>query len=218
MAETPSAQTPASPVEGKADVRRRQILEAARACVLQAGFHGSSMQQIAQAADLSVGQIYRYFENKEAIIAALAAQDIADKRERLASIDTRETPLIRLLLNQCAEAVKRNTEADRACLFLEVVAEAARNPKVHAIVQAADGDELSLHRSMLRLACPEDVSDAEIEARAEVLAALFDGMAMRAVIRPMTDDGRPDHRALLQTMKPMVEGLLSGSSRMAPPE
>ncbi|WP_091737047.1 TetR/AcrR family transcriptional regulator [Phenylobacterium immobile] len=206
------SETPSSAAGAKADARRRQILEAARICVLQAGFHGSSMHQIAHAADLSVGQIYRYFDNKEAIIAALAAQDIADKRERFAALDASETPLIRSLLSQCAVAVERNTQADRASLFLEVVAEAARNPKVHAIVRAADADELALHRSMLRLVCPPGVSNAEIETRAEVLAALFDGLAMRAVIRPMDEPDRPDREALLQTLRPLVEGLLGGPS------
>jgi AcrR family transcriptional regulator len=175
------------------------------------------MQQIAQVADLSVGQIYRYFDNKEAIIAAIAAEDIADKRERYAALDDSETPLIRSLLSQCAEAVDRLTQADRACLLIEVVAEAARNPKVNAIVRAADTEERALHRSMLRLVCPPDVSDAEIETRAEVLAALFDGLAMRAVIRPMTEADRPDRKALLQTLRPIVEGLLSGPSLIAEP-
>lgn len=215
MSETPTP-TSGAKADTKADARRRQILDAARICVLQAGFHGSSMQQIAQVADLSVGQIYRYFDNKEAIIAALAAQDIAEKRERFAALDASETPLIRSLLSQCAEAVDHSTQADRASLLLEVVAEAARNPKVHAIVKAADSDERALHRSMLRLACPADVSEDEIETRAEVLAAIFDGLAMRAVIRPMDDAGRPGRKALLQTLRPIVEGLLSGPSLIKP--
>lgn len=211
MSETPTP-NPGAKADAKADARRRQILDAARACVLNAGFHSSSMQQIAHAADLSVGQIYRYFDNKEAIIAALAAEDIADKKARFAALDTREVPLMHALLKQCAEAVDRATQADRAAVFLEVVAEAARNTKIHAVLKAADGEELALHRSMLRLACPPDVSDAEIEARAEVFAALFDGIAMRAVIRPSNEPGRPDRMTLLQTLRPIVEGLLSGPS------
>ena len=47
------------------EARREQILDAACDCVRRAGFHGASMAEIAQAAGVSVGQIYRYFENKE---------------------------------------------------------------------------------------------------------------------------------------------------------
>jgi AcrR family transcriptional regulator len=193
---------------GKADARRRQILEAARRCVLQAGFHGSSMQQIAQASSLSVGQIYRYFENKEAMIAALAAQDIADLRERFAAIEAAEGPLVKSTLVQCVEAIDRSIQADRAAVLLEVVAEAARNPKIAAVVQAADADERALRFNMLRRVCPAEVSDAEIGARAEILAAIFDGLAVRAIMRPMDEPGRPDRGALLKALKPVIEALL----------
>lgn len=49
-----------------AETRRQQIVDAASACARRSGFHGASMAEIAQTAGLSVGQIYRYFENKEA--------------------------------------------------------------------------------------------------------------------------------------------------------
>jgi AcrR family transcriptional regulator len=52
------------------------------------GFHGASMADIAKAAGLSVGQIYRYFENKEAIIAAIVAQDLAEMREKFAEMES----------------------------------------------------------------------------------------------------------------------------------
>lgn len=207
----PASGSPSGSTTDKADARRRQILEAARACVLQAGFHGSSIHEIAQAAGLSVGQIYRYFDNKEAIIAALASQDIADMRERFA-LDTARGPLKDALIAQCSDAVDRSVRADRATVFLEVVAEAARNPKVLAIVQAADADERAMHQTMLRLACPPDVTDAEVEIRAEVLAALFDGLAMRAVIRPLEGSDHPGREALYRGLKPVLGALLSGPS------
>src|ERR1700733_12776427 len=67
--------------------RRRQMLAAPSSCARRAGFHGASMAEIAQAANLSVGQIYRYFENKEAIIAAIVAQDHAAMREKFARLE-----------------------------------------------------------------------------------------------------------------------------------
>ena len=48
--------------------RRQQILDAARAMVLQYGVTAVSIQQIAKKAELSVGTIYLYFENKEEIL------------------------------------------------------------------------------------------------------------------------------------------------------
>ena len=55
------------------EARRQQIVDAASTCARRAGFHGASMAEIAHAAGLSVGQIYRYFENKEAIGEILRA-------------------------------------------------------------------------------------------------------------------------------------------------
>lgn len=204
-----SASGPASsPTNDRADARRRQILEAARACVLQSGFHGSSMQEIAQAGGLSVGQIYRYFENKEAVIAALAAQDIAEMRERF-ELDQARGPIKDALIAQCTGAIDRSVQADRAAVFLEVVAEAARNPKVLAIVQAGDAEERAMHQAMIRLACPAEVSDEDLAVRAEVLAALLDGLAMRAVIRPLEAPDHPGRAALYRELKPVLTALFA---------
>src|SRR5919204_83778 len=52
--------------------RRTQILEAALVCFGKRGFHQTSMHDISGEAGISVGLIYRYFENKEAVISELA--------------------------------------------------------------------------------------------------------------------------------------------------
>src|ERR1041385_4984849 len=52
--------------------RRTQILDAAVACFAKRGFHQASMHDISAEAGISVGLIYRYFHNKEAVIAAMA--------------------------------------------------------------------------------------------------------------------------------------------------
>src|ERR1700751_4700643 len=87
------------------EARRQQILDAACECVRKAGFHGASMAEIAQAAGLSVGQIYRYFENKEAIIAAIVAQDLAAIREKFAELESSGQPLTEAVIALCGEAV-----------------------------------------------------------------------------------------------------------------
>src|SRR5947209_12181483 len=65
--------------------RRTQILEAAVVCFAKHGFHQASMHDISAEAGISVGLIYRYFENKEAVIAAMADRqksEISDLLER----------------------------------------------------------------------------------------------------------------------------------------
>src|ERR1700745_4113492 len=62
---------PQPPLDSSLD-RRAQILEAAMVCFAKQGFHQTSMHDISAEAGISVGLIYRYFANKEAVISAMA--------------------------------------------------------------------------------------------------------------------------------------------------
>src|SRR5450755_2420570 len=64
--------------------RRRQILQAAMACFAKRGFHQATMHDISEEAGISVGLIYRYFQNKEAVISAMADDHKRDLQELLA--------------------------------------------------------------------------------------------------------------------------------------
>ena len=169
------------------EARRQQILDAACDCVRHAGFHGASMAEIAKAAGLSVGQIYRYFENKEAIIAAIVAQDLAEMREKFAEMESRPGDLVDALTEHLPEAVDKCFDLGRAALTLEVLAEASRNPKVAAILRAADEQERVYAQAMLDRSRKPEWSDAEFHARCEAVGLLFDGMIIRAVNHPDTD-------------------------------
>lgn len=50
--------------------RRQDILDAARRVFVEKGYDNATMNDIAAAADVSAGSIYRYFENKRDLIAA----------------------------------------------------------------------------------------------------------------------------------------------------
>jgi AcrR family transcriptional regulator len=185
------------------EARRQQILDAACDCVRQAGFHGASMAEIAKAAGLSVGQIYRYFENKEAIIAAIVAQDLAEMREKFAEMESRPGDLVDALVEHLPEAVDKCFDLGRAALTLEVLAEASRNPKVAAILRAADEQERVYAQAMLDRGRKPEWTDAEFQARCEAVGLLFDGMIIRAVNHPDTDRG-PLTRVLCATVRQLL--------------
>src|SRR5688572_30249742 len=73
-----------------AERRRAQVLEAAAVCFNREGFHGASMASIADEAQISVGQIYRYFANKEAVIEALVEVSMADWTSRMSALNARD--------------------------------------------------------------------------------------------------------------------------------
>ena len=186
------------------EARRQQILDAACDCVRQAGFHGASMADIAKAAGLSVGQIYRYFENKEAIIAAIVAQDLAEMREKFAELESRPGELLDAMTEHLPDAISKCFDQGRAALTLEVLAEAARNPRVAGILRAADEQERIFAQAMLERGRKPEWSEAEFNARCEVLGLLFDGMVMRAVNHPDTD-----RQALAHVLRETIKQLLS---------
>lgn len=193
----------AQTVRPSAESRRQQILDAACDQVRRSGFHGASMADIAKAAGLSVGQIYRYFENKEAIIAAIVAQDLAEMREKFAELESQPGDLLDAITSHLPEAVDKCYDLSRSALVLEVLAEAARNPKVAAIVHAADLQERALARNMLERSRKPEWSDAEFVARAEMIGVLFDGLVMRAVNNPDAD-----RAALVKVFRATLQSIL----------
>lgn len=186
------------------EARRQQILDAASDRVRQSGFHGASMADIAKAAGLSVGQIYRYFENKEAIIAAIVAQDLAEMREKFAELESRPGDLLDVIGAHMPEAIDKCYDQRRSALVLEVLAEAARNPKVAAIVRAADAQERALARTMLERSRKPEWTEAEFVARSEMIGVLFDGLVMRAVNNPDAD-----RAALMKIFQATLKSILS---------
>ncbi len=65
--------------ETKAATRER-ILQASRELFAERGFEATTTRDIAQAADIASGTLFNYFETKEAIVASLAAEALADAR------------------------------------------------------------------------------------------------------------------------------------------
>lgn len=169
------------------EARKQQILDATVKCVRQSGFHGASMADIAQAAGMSVGVIYRYFENKEAIVEAIVANDLAEMRAKFAEWDyTPDDRLLETILEVIGPALEHKYTIENTAVALEVLAEAARNPKVARIVQAADMQERELGRNLCRRLSP-DGDETRRNARGEIISMLFEGMMIRSICNPQFD-------------------------------
>lgn len=110
--------------------RQDEIINAARRCFRLCGFHAASMSQIASEAQLSVGQIYRYFANKDAIIEEMVRR-IIDFRIAQMDIDARTDHFPEVL------ALRKSLNEDDDALMLEVAAEATRTA-VMAMLEEAD--------------------------------------------------------------------------------
>lgn len=179
-----SAKVPLPP--SRAAARRSQILEAAADCFREHGFHGASIAQISKMAQMSPGHIYHYFDNKEAIIASIVAEDVehvqALTAELLAAANIREA-----MSERAVEGMTAQLDPATAGLAVEIVAEAARNSRIAEIVRAADRICLqSLVATVRKLRCQAGHRDDEatLEALAEAMAMMFDGLLVRAIRNP----------------------------------
>jgi AcrR family transcriptional regulator len=177
----------ASETSPRVNARRRQVLDAAIRCFRRHGFHATSMAEIAGEAAMSVGHIYRYFASKNEIIQAIVRQDTEETLAKLAELEATGGDLYQALIEGIDEKDEAALDHDRAALILEVRAEAARNPSVAAVVQAADRELRSNFARILAKAKPEGWTDADLAARIELMALMFDGIPIRIVSHPDLD-------------------------------
>lgn len=173
----------------RAQARRQQVLEAAADCFRRRGFHGASMAEIAKTAGMSPGHIYNLFENKDDVIAAIVERDRDDIVQRINEIQRADDVLLAMLAG-IEESVEETTQVADAALGLEVVAEASRNPKLAAVVQASETVIREKVMLLIRQALgprADALPTSEIEARATVIGALFNGLMVMSVSQPHMD-------------------------------
>ena len=84
QAESASGQ-PVQP-DTQADHRRQDILDAARKLFEQKGYRGTSMAAIAEAADLAVGTLYKFFRDKRDLYQTLVAVTVHDFEGQLTAV------------------------------------------------------------------------------------------------------------------------------------
>src|SRR5499425_3685935 len=165
--------------------RRCQILDAALVCFARRGFHQTSMHDISAEAGISVGLIYRYFENKEAVISAMAdrhKQEIGEVLQRARQAPTLLESLEILFTAHCCENEPRVISA----FVVDLYAEASRNPRVADLVRdvlqtSMDGVIELIERAPEAQNTTRGLAPIQL---AELIFAVARGMLMLDVLRP----------------------------------
>lgn len=173
---------------------RQRILAAARSLFGSNGFHQTPMTDLAGAADVSVGQIYRLFKSKEDIIAALVrdhadqwCNDMAGLRQHLeaGNVDV-ECIFEQVLLHSIDE------EEDG--LAFDIFAEAFRNPAVGDTI----GDMCARFREYIRyFACAanDQLNGEALDAAEELVLSCLFGLGHRSLSRPRLDVAQTARRS-----------------------
>ena len=174
--------------------RVKQILEAAETCFRLYGFHASSMAQIAAAAQMSVGHIYRYFSGKDDLIAAIVERDVAAAMADFDAVEVDEAGVFPAFFRHWRAKVERMSERGCSILWLEIMSEAARNPRAAEVMARFRGSVAKRLCALVQAGAPGRWSDEEAAEKVELLMLLTDAVAFKAISEPGYDAGRTADR------------------------
>jgi AcrR family transcriptional regulator len=189
----------------RAEAQRERILCAAQKRFIEHGFHAASMANIAETAGISAGLIYRYFENKSAIVLSIIERQLHESRRHVGQLRTC-SDLAAELLGLFEKWRTRDPEVMNAALYLELSAEATRDPQIATALRISDDAMrrdleawMSRDRGQGGLGLPE----ATVATRVFILQCFVKGLAVCAVHNPSID-----HAALKSAIDAQVERLL----------
>jgi AcrR family transcriptional regulator len=167
--------------------RRAEILAAAQRCFARSGFHQASMQEICAEAQMSPGNLYRYFPSKEAIIAGISERNRAEAAESFAAVAKAPNFFSGLAELARHHLVERSTEEVSLCA--EIMAESRRNPEIAGQYQHIETEVKAGLVSMLRYAADrgEIAGNVDLDGAATMLMVLADGISWRRAVDPGFD-------------------------------
>lgn len=180
---------PADETGDRAALQRNRILDAAQRCFIEHGFHAASMAEISAAAEMSPGLIYRYFTSKNAIILAIICRQLQEARADIASLQSGDD-LIPRIVELFARWKNGDSRVMNPVLFLEMSAEASRDPQIRQALADAERIRRADFDKWLRQTARDqgcELGDDEARRRVVTLQCFIEGLAVRAVKEPDID-------------------------------
>ena len=180
------------------DQRTSEILEGASVAFSSKGFDGASMQDLARSAGMSVGNFYRYFPSKAAIVAALIERSLVELEQDFAAL-LEEDDLMGALRRKIADRIDEARCQGEGQLWAEINAASLRKPEI-AQLSCRMEDEIVSH--MVRVfARATQISPDEAHGRwsshARMIVMMVKSCAMRPPVRPAAADL---HRLVRRTL------------------
>ena len=162
-----------------ADARSHEILASIRQAFAEKGFDGASMQDLARAAGMSVGNFYRYFPAMAAIVQAMCGYDLAEIQRDFAEIQTSDEPMACLrdrILNHFSEESMKDGQ-----LWAEITAAAIRKPEIREAARQMEETIVSLLATIFAHTTRRPIEDARhrYEGQCQMLVVLVKAMAIR---------------------------------------
>lgn len=162
-----------------AEERSHEILFSIRQAFAEKGFDGASMQDLARAAGMSVGNFYRYFPSKAAIVQAMCSLDLAEIQRDFSEIQSSDVPMICLrdkILSHFGEEAKKDGQ-----LWAEITAAAIRKPEIGEAARQMEDTIVTFLATIFAHVTRRSLEDARqrYEGQCQMLVMLVKAMAMR---------------------------------------
>ena len=180
--------------------RRSLIVNTAIACFIKKGFHQTSIRDIANEANISLGNFYNYFESKSKLIEEIAQIEAKQIGWVDALLSKDQDPEI--MLNTFIDSYLKYVETlPNVILTIEILAEAIRNPEI--------GVQYAINRKKLVGSVSQIISSGSKTKKfkhtldnsqaAELILDMIEGLAMRCVL-----EGKKSTKKTKATLRSMV--------------
>jgi len=167
----------------RAEMRRRQIIDAALICFARHGFHKTTMQDIVKQSALSPGAIYCHFAGKHDIIVAVVEERHQRESELLRRALSAETftSAVDVLISDFVAVLGTDDERAWRRLTIQLWAESLHDRRLAVAVRQGVDEPRAMLANMLARArasgeLPDNLND---DAVARVLIACFQGLVLQ---------------------------------------
>jgi AcrR family transcriptional regulator len=169
------------PSQARAQVTAEAIMRATARILVKRGYEAATTNHIAEAAGVSIGSLYQYFPNKEAIVAALLDRHLAETMAflRAGTLSALEQPLeqaARTLIEGLIAAHRVDPDLHR--VFVEELPRIASFDKIHAV----EKETLALVHAYLEARVPELKKKRKVDIVAFVIVHAVEALTHGVVL------------------------------------
>lgn len=184
------------PKQSRGIETRNTILDAGAALFAEQGFEETTTHQISSRAGVSVGTLYRYFEDKEAIIKELYTRDIADRRRRIlkavGSLGSNGHDIRQMVRQAIAQAFAVYAKRPR---LRRVLAEQSR--RIDELAEVRRSHEAEAHHAVRQLlATSSTVRASDLDLAAYLIILFIESLIDDHILYRRDQMGFDDHHVI----------------------
>ncbi len=160
------------------NVRRQQILDAARRCFVNKGYFPTRIDDIAAIAGLSKGGIYFHFGSKKEIFEALVKQEYEESAAFLEEISTSEKKFDQIFLDMAQHYLESfGKKSDHTRFFMVMGEMAGRDESVRKLLAALQDQYAQVVAKIIQAGIDSgSLKPVDTKAAATILKGIIDAV------------------------------------------